>query len=528
VTRVRFTFLLAFILLACQPAPVTAPASSPTEPLPPSETPLPAPTATQTPALLLTPTISPDVLKRVASPICDNAFTALVETGRLTAPFAVLKKMQYADVPTWEFSHQLPHMGSLSNVDVRTVFCISETRTQAGTYTDGSAAYQLFWDVRAVSWPDGKVIGRESFIGSSPPRTKVLSSGAAEGAVPDRKFGAWVFDKVDHPDFIYFSNAITTVAISPNGRIAAFGAAIANQIVDEDYQAKITLVNPSNLRASAILDVLDGHQGMVTSLAFSPDGKILVSSGFDLFVKFWDVATWRLLGQLSLGDTPNSLAFSPDGTRLAVASNLAVVFIDPISMKIDRSVQETGGDSLAFSFDGSHVYVHSQGSIKIIDANANMVMQTFPDPFELVPTMSVSADGSIVSVTYESPETVEGFVVSPDGTRIITHTTDRSVDRGTGAENVRLAAWDAGTGQYLSEIRFAGYQIQAMDFSEGGSLLAIGNGEEIWLWDTVGWQVMKALSGHIGYIADLAFSPDGKSMLSAGSDGTLKSWSVEK
>jgi WD40 repeat protein len=79
---------------------------------------------------------------------------------------------------------------------------------------------------------------------------------------------------------------------------------------------------------------------MVTSLAFSPDGKILASSGYDLFIKFWDVASGRLLGQISMADTPNFLAFSPDGSKLAVASNLEVSLVDPVSMQIEQSVPE--------------------------------------------------------------------------------------------------------------------------------------------------------------------------------------------
>jgi COMPASS component SWD3 len=513
--RALFVFFL-LILVACQTAPAT-------ETIRPSETPVPTLPAAQTPTLILTPTISPDVLKAEASPLCENAFSALFESGPLTPPFAVMKKITYADAPAWEFSHQLPHMSSLSSAEVRTVFCISETRTQAGTYTDGSPAYQFFWEVRAISWPDGKFIGRNSFVGPSPPKTKI--SGADEEAVPDKEFGAWVFDRVDHPEFIYFNDAISTISMSPNGKTAAFGTAIANQIVDRDYQARIFLFNPLNMQIST---AYVGHQGMVTSLAFSPDGKILASSGFDLFVKFWDVTTGRLMGQVSTADTPNSLMFSPDGTKLAVASNLEVVLINTVSMRVEQSVQEAGGDSLAFSLDGNQIYVNSSERVKIIDANANLVILTFPDPFALVPTTSVSSDGSIVSVTYESPEVVEGFALSPERTEMITYTIDRSLDNNAGVENVRLATWDATTGKYLSEIKFSGDLIRTIKFSPDGTLLAIGNRDEVWLWDTANWTLKQKLVGHVGDIADLAFTSDVTKILSGGSDGTIRLWSLEQ
>lgn len=303
-----------------------------------------------------------------------------------------MKVQTYVEAPVWELSHQLPHLGSLSASEVQTLFCISETRTRTGTYTDASPAYQLVWEVRAVSWPGGKVIGRNTFTGSLPPQAKELLSGESEGISPYQEFAAWVFNQIEHPDFLYFKDAITSLAISPDGRLAGFGSAMANKIVDQNYRAQVYLFDPTSLQTNvgttAFLDVLDGHQGMVTSLAFSPGGNLLASSGYDRFIKLWDVTNGALLGQVSIADTPNSLAFSPDGTKLVVAANLEVTLIDPVTKQISASIQGAGGDSLAFSPDGSHLYVNSSGRIKIIDLTARQVTLAFPDPFALVPTVT--------------------------------------------------------------------------------------------------------------------------------------------
>lgn len=529
--RVAFMVFLAFSLMACQPAPAAAPAQT----LSPTQTPLPTasvtpvPTATQ--STVPTSTVSPVELVRRASPICENAFSASVETGPLTPPFAILKKEMYTDAPAWEFSFPLPHMSSRDANEVKVLFCISETRAQTGTYTDGSAAYQLFWEVRAVSWPGGKVIGRKAFTGSQPPKTKMFSSGSAEELSPYKEFAAWIFSRVDHPDFLYFKDAITSLAISPNGRLAAFGSAIANQIVDKDYQAQIYLFNLSDLQTdlgtSSFLNVLKGHQGMVTSLAFSPDANTLVSSGYDLFIKFWDVSSGRLLGQVSMTDTSNLLTFSSDGSKLAVASNLEVVFIDVQSMQIDRSIPEAGGKILAFSPDGSRLFVATPFHIDVIDTDAGTVTLKFPDSSALTPTLTVSEDGT-AHVTYETPDAVDNFALSPDGTRIITYTVDRSIDSSTGTQNVRLAAWEAKTGKYLSEAKFVSDFMGAMKLSADGRLLAIANNQAIWLWDTESWQVVKTLTGHSDLIQDLGFTTDGRKIISAGRDGTIRVWSLEE
>ena len=226
--------LIAFLIIplaACQ----TAPAGTPTLSLSPTPalTEVPRAAATSTQAVIATqiniptPTISPDILKEQASPLCEKSFSALFEKGPLIPPFAILKKETYTEAPAWDVSHPLPHMGSLSSAEVQTVFCISESRTQAGTYADGSAAHQFFWEVRAVALPTGRLIARNSFTGSPPPKTKTSGSGAGDGSFPYKEFAAWVFNQVDHPDFLYFNDAITSLALSPAGNVAAFGTAIA-------------------------------------------------------------------------------------------------------------------------------------------------------------------------------------------------------------------------------------------------------------------------------------------------------------
>src|SRR5262249_50434956 len=66
--------------------------------------------------------------------------------------------------------------------------------------------------------------------------------------------------------------------------------------------------------------ILTAHTGRVTSLAFSPDGRQLVSGGIDRAIRVWDVATGENLATLPNDSGPvHDLAFRRDGLRLAAA-----------------------------------------------------------------------------------------------------------------------------------------------------------------------------------------------------------------
>ena len=104
------------------------------------------------------------------------------------------------------------------------------------------------------------------------------------------------------------SHSVTSVAFSPDGKILASGG----------WGGTIKLWD---VESGALLKTLKSHSKPVSSVSFSPDGKILASGSGDKTIKLWDVKSGTLLKTLEGHfDSVSSVSFSPDGRILASGS----------------------------------------------------------------------------------------------------------------------------------------------------------------------------------------------------------------
>jgi WD40 repeat protein len=143
------------------------------------------------------------------------------------------------------------------------------------------------------------------------------------------------------------------------------------------------------------------HAKAASSLAVSPDGSTLVTGGFDNHVAVWDAATAKLRSDFQVKDSQGdglAVAFRPDGKLIAVATRTSsVALYDPVkgnAARIDGQASWAGGaTTLAFSPDGTKLAAMGGKVLRVIDTTKPGVETTRPgDDLPPVPTRPILTD----------------------------------------------------------------------------------------------------------------------------------------
>jgi WD40 repeat protein len=174
------------------------------------------------------------------------------------------------------------------------------------------------------------------------------------------------------------SQSVLCLAYSPDGKTLAVAGSDRPKLVprvqdvdgniSKDEKADISTVRLFEVGSWKLRTVLAGHHGAVTSLVFSPDGKLLATAGVDHTTKLWNVADGKEVATLD-GHTArvNVLAFSPDGTLLISGGHDKTVKLwDVIRRKLLLSSrQDSIVHSLALSPDGKTLAIGGTYEIKL-------------------------------------------------------------------------------------------------------------------------------------------------------------------
>ncbi len=185
-----------------------------------------------------------------------------------------------------------------------------------------------------------------------------------------------------------------------------------------------------------------------------------------------DSPQWHLpdgaKARLGKGTIPlGNIAYSPDGTRLAVASGIGIWLYDTAT--------------------------HQE--IALLTGHT----------------------GTVYSVSY-----------SPDGNTIASGSGDHTIHTipsGSGDNTIRL--WDAVTGAHKHTLTGHRGYVASIAYSPDGNSIASGSWDNtVHLWDAVTGAHKHTLTGHTGWVYSVSFSPDGRTLASGSGDGTVLLWDI--
>jgi len=298
--------------------------------------------------------------------------------------------------------------------------------------------------------------------------------------------------------------------------------------------------------------VLRDHRQGVTSVAFSPDGRLLASTDLAGVILIRRTGSWEPIRRLRHGSEVYAVAFSPDGRRLATTGGDDRVIIWMVATgHVERTLPfPDRALALAFAPNGDLLVGGQGGELRIVRLTDGTIQRRIATQTSIW-SVAVSPDGGVAATTgplrlwdlatgarVAGPSSygLLGVVYAPDGKLIMTGepvggASILSLDPPGRRDTLHLWEQKPMPGRAGNDQVSVDMPASAVALSQRGNYAAAGGSDRIvHLWPLLPSKADEAnhqrLLGHTMSVTAVAFSPDGKWLVSGSLDRTVRVWAL--
>lgn len=324
----------------------------------------------------------------------------------------------------------------------------------------------------------------------------------------------------------------------PSGAIARINAPV-NAIAYSQSANQLAIAAANNIHIHDAdtykeLMVLAGHTDSVLAVAFSANGKLIVSSSSDKTVRLWEAETGKLRRAREEHTAPvNIVAFSLEGEKFWSASRKNNMLRSWYSRDGGRWSEKTSSVDIvksitteAFSQYGETFAQAVEMTMAVKDLST--VKDRFEDRFEFAVFLSETDTGKeLAPIFTKHTEKIVALTISPSSAFIATGSSDWTIEvwKITDTEPLRM---DMDLGDPLWILKGHAGTITSVAFSPSDKILASGSADQrVRLWDLTTGKHLHTFSNHTSKISALVFAKDDM-LVSGSSDGTVFIWDLNK
>lgn len=324
------------------------------------------------------------------------------------------------------------------------------------------------------------------------------------------------------------TSSVSSAAYSPNGKYIVTAS--------WDNTAKIWEASDGRL-----LHELKGHNASLTGAYFSTNGKLIVTTSKDNTARVWETTTGNFLYVLrGHKDWVSTACFSPDGKYIVTASwdNTAKIWETAGGkLRSTLSAHKSAINHVVFSSDGKYIATASKDSTAAIweTSSGRLILKLRHDDW--VNTVSFHRDGKFI-LTSSNDGTAKlwlprngQLLYTLNGHQSGVSTALFSPDGKyiiTASKDSTARLWLSENGRLLYTLHGHNDVINMAGFSFNGKYVITASSDSTArLWQTENGELLAVLNGHAGAINTAFFSPDNKNVVTASMDNTGKIWNTK-